>query len=193
MKRGSLSLQEQNYTAIQEHIIDPQNSPLPEHLRPVMNRVLTAAKLLDSYPVEGHIIKLLQAKYSVTVTTCRKDIQLARQLFKTNHTFDWDFWHAWQIRDQVELIRTSKMKGDLKAWNNAKKVLHRIIGDKPEAVDDPRRMEKNTFNIQVNYNGQTMVIDFDKMRSLDPALRAEVIKYLYETVDEAQAEEIMDS
>lgn len=193
MKRGSLSLQEQNYTAIQEHIIDPQNSPLPEHLRPVMNRVLTAAKLLDSYPVEGHIIKLLQAKYSVTVTTCRKDIQLARQLFKTNHTFDWDFWHAWQIRDQVELIRTSKMKGDLKAWNNAKKVLHRIIGDKPEAVDDPRRMEKNTFNIQVNYNGQTMVIDFDKMRSLDPALRAEVIKYLYEPVDEAQAEEIMDS
>lgn len=193
MKKGSLSLMEQNYTAIQEHIIDPQNSPLPEQLRPVMNRVLTAAKLLDSYPVEGHIIKLLQAKYSVTVTTCRKDIQLARQLFKTNHTFDWDFWHAWQIRDQVELIRTAKLRGDLKAWNNAKKVLHRIIGDKPEAVDDPRRMEKNTFNIQVNYNGQTMVIDFDKLRSLDPKLRAEVLQCLYEPVNDAQAEEIMES
>lgn len=193
MTKGTLSLQEQNYTAIQAHILDPANSPLPEQLRPLMNRVLTAAKLLDNYPVEGHIIKLLQAKYNVTATTCRKDIQLAKQLFKTNHTFDWDFWQAWQIKDQIALIREAKLRGDLKAWNNAKKVLHLIIGDKPEAVEDPRRMERNTFNIQVNYNGQTMVIDFDKMRSLDPKLRDEVLKYLYQPADEAQAEEIMES
>lgn len=193
MTRGTIPLLEQHYTAIQAHILDPDNSPLPEKLRPMMNRVLTAAKLLDSYPVEGHIIKLMQAKYSVTATTVRKDIQLAKTLFKTNHTFDWDFWQAWQLKDQMELIREAKLRGDLKAWNNAKKVLHKIIGDKPEAVEDPRRMEKNVFNIQVNYNGQTMVIDFDKLRSLDPKLRAEVLQCLYEPVDDAQAEEIMES
>lgn len=193
MTRGTIPLLEQHYTAIQAHILDPDNSPLPEKLRPMMNRVLTAAKLLDSYPVEGHIIRLMQAKYSVTATTVRKDIQLAKTLFKTNHTFDWDFWQAWQLKDQMELIREAKLRGDLKAWNNAKKVLHKIIGDKPEAVEDPRRMEKNVFNIQVNYNGQTMVIDFDKLRSLDPKLRAEVLQCLYEPVNDAQAEEIMES
>ena len=193
MTRGTVPLIEQHYTAIQAYILDPENNPLPEKLRPQMNRVLTAAKLLDSYPVEGHIIRLMQAKYSVTATTVRKDIQLAKTLFKTNHTFDWDFWQAWQLKDQMELIREAKLRGDLKAWNNAKKVLHKIIGDKPEAVEDPRRMERNVFNIQVNYNGQTMVIDFDKLRSLDPKLRAEVLQCLYEPVDDAQAEEIMDS
>ena len=193
MTRGQVPLIEQHYTAIQAHILDPDNSPLPEKLRPMMNRVLTAAKLLDSYPVEGHIIRLMQAKYSVTATTVRKDIQLAKTLFKTNHTFDWDFWQAWQLKDQMELIREAKLRGDLKAWNNAKKVLHKIIGDKPEAVEDPRRMERNVFNIQVNYNGQTMVIDFDKLRSLDPKLRAEVLQCLYEPVSDAQAEEIMES
>lgn len=193
MTRGTVPLLEQHYTAIQAHILDPDNSPLPEKLRPMMNRVLTAAKLLDSYPVEGHIIRLMQAKYGVTATTVRKDIQLAKTLFKTNHTFDWDFWQAWQLKDQMELIREAKLRGDLKAWNNAKKVLHKIIGDKPEAVEDPRRMERNVFNIQVNYNGQTMVIDFDKLRSLDPKLRAEVLQCLYEPVNDAQAEEIMES
>ena len=193
MTRGTVPLLEQHYTAIQAHILDPDNSPLPEKLRPMMNRVLTAAKLLDSYPVEGHIIRLMQAKYSVTATTVRKDIQLAKTLFKTNHTFDWDFWQAWQLKDQMELIHEAKLRGDLKAWNNAKKVLHKIIGDKPEAVEDPRRMERNVFNIQVNYNGQTMVIDFDKLRSLDPKLRAEVLQCLYEPVNDAQAEEIMES
>ena len=132
--RGTPSLQEQHHTLIQAHILDPENSPLPETLRPLMNRVLTAARMLDDYPVEGHIIKLMQAKYNVSASTLRKDIQLAKQLFKTNHTFDWDFWQAWQIKDQVALIREAKLRGDLKAWNNAKKVLHLIIGDKPEAV-----------------------------------------------------------
>ena len=193
MSRGTLSLQEQHYTQIQAHILDPENSPLPEQLRPLMNRVLTAARLLDDYPVEGHIIRLMQAKYSVSVGTIRKDIQLAKTLFKTNHTFDWDFWQTWQIKDQVALIREAKLRGDLKAWNNAKKVLHLIIGPKPEAVEDPRRMERTTFNIQVNYNGQTMVIDFDKLRSLSPQLRAEVLQYLYQPVDDALAEEIMES
>ena len=193
MTRGTVPLIEQHYTAIQSYILDPEGNPLPEKLRPQMNRVLTAAKLLDSYPVEGHIIKLMQAKHSVTATTVRKDIQLAKTLFKTNHTFDWDFWQAWQLKDQMELIREAKLRGDLKAWNNAKKVLHKIIGDKPEAVEDPRRMERNVFNIQVNYNGQTMVIDFDKLRTLDPKLRAEVLQCLYEPVDDAQAEEIMES
>jgi len=193
MTRGTPSLTEQHYSIIQAHILDPENSQLPDKLRPQLNRVLTAARLLDDYPAEGHIIRLMQAKYNVTATTIRKDIQLAKTLFKTNHTFDWEFWQAWQIKDQVALIREAKLRGDLKAWNNAKKTLHLIIGDKPEAVEDPRRMERNTFNIQVNYNGQTMVIDFDKMRSLDPKLRSEVIQYLYQPVDEAQAEEIMDS
>jgi len=193
MSKGTPSLQEQHHTLIQAHILDPEHSPLPEQLRPMMNRVLTAARMLDDYPVEGHIIKLMQAKYNVSVSTLRKDIQLAKTLFKTNHTFDWDFWQAWEIKDQVALIREARLRGDLKAWNNAKKVLHLIIGPKPEAVDDPRRMERNVFNIQVNYNGQTMMIDFDKMRSLTPEVRAEVLQYLYQPVDDAQAEEIMES
>ena len=186
-------MQEQHHTLIQAHILDPEHSPLPEQLRAMLNRVLTAARMLDDYPVEGHIIKLMQAKYNVSVSTLRKDIQLAKTLFKTNHTFDWDFWQAWEIKDQVALIREARLRGDLKAWNNAKKVLHLIIGPKPEAVDDPRRMERNVFNIQVNYNGQTMMIDFDKMRSLTPEVRAEVLQYLYQPVDDAQAEEIMES
>ena len=193
MSKGTPSLQEQHHTLIQAHILGPEHSPLPEQLRPMMNRVLTAARMLDDYPVEGHIIKLMQAKYNVSVSTLRKDIQLAKTLFKTNHTFDWDFWQAWEIKDQVALIREARLRGDLKAWNNAKKVLHLIIGPKPEAVDDPRRMERNVFNIQVNYNGQTMMIDFDKMRSLTPEVRAEVLQYLYQPVDDAQAEEIMES
>ena len=108
-------------------------------------------------------------------TQIRKDIALAKELFKTNHTFDWDFWQAWQIKDQLELIQECKLRGDLKNWNAAKKVLAVMIGQKPEAVDDPRRMEKNVFNVQVNYNGQTLNIDLDKIRNLPANVKQDIL------------------
>lgn len=192
-KKGISSLAEQHYEVIQSHILDPQHSPLPEKLRGQFNRVLQIARLLDDYPEDGHIINMMQVKYKVSVTQLRKDIALAKELFKTNHTFDWDFWQAWQIKDQLELIRKARLDGDLKNWNNAKKVLAALIGQKPEAVDDPRRMEKNAFYIQVNYNGQNMAVDFDKVRSLPESARQEIVQQMYASIDDAEAEELMNS
>lgn len=192
-KKGTPSLSEQRYEVIQAHILDPEHSPLPESMREQFNRVLQVARLLDDYPDDNHIINLMMTKYRVSQTQIRKDISLAKELFKTNHTFDWDFWQAWQIKDQLELIRECKLRGDLKNWNAAKKVLAVLIGQKPEAVDDPRRMEKNVFNIQVNYNGQTLNVDLDKIRNLPPNTRQEILQQFYSSVDDITAEEIMNT
>ena len=193
-KRGLVPLAEQRYEVIQQHIIDPENSPLPEELKEQFNRVLQIARLLDDYPNDSHILRIMQAKYRITPTQIRKDMKLARELFKTNHSFDWDFWHAWQIKDQLELIRECKLRGSLKEWNNAKKVLLTLIGERPEAGEDPRRMEKNVFYIQVNNGTGTPVnIDFDKLRSLSQEDRQQVIDTLYNPIEDAQVEEIMNS
>ena len=96
-KKGLPSLAEQRYEIIQQHIIDPENSPLPADMKEQFNRVLQVARLMDDYPNESHIINIMLAKYRISTTQVRKDIALAREMFKTNHTFDWDFWHAWQI------------------------------------------------------------------------------------------------
>lgn len=192
-KKGTPSLSEQRYEVIQAHILDPEHSPLPENLRDQFNRVLQVARLIDDYPDDNHIINLMMTKYRVSQTQIRKDIALAKELFKTNHTFDWDFWQAWQIKDQLELIQECKLRGDLKNWNAAKKVLAAMIGQKPEAVDDPRRMEKNVFNVQVNYNGQTLNIDLDKIRNLPANVKQDILQQLYSSVDDITAEEIMNT
>ena len=185
---------EQRYELIQQHIIDPENSPLPEELQEQFNRVLQVARLLDDYPNDSQVLNIMRSKYRVSLTQLRKDLQLARELFKTNHTFDWDFWHAWQIKDQLELIRECKLRGDLKQWNNAKKVLAALIGEKPEAIDDPRRMEKNMFVIQVAAgNGDKININLDSMRGLTASQRKEIIDTMYQTVDDVQVEDIMNS
>lgn len=186
-------LAEQNHELIIEHIIDPENSPLPEYLKEQCNRVIQAAKLLDDYPNETHIVNMMLAKYRVSRTQIKKDIALARELFKTQHEFDWDFWFTWMIKDQVELIRECKLRHDLKQWNNAKKVLKMMIGDKPAVSEDPRRMEKNVINVQVNNVGKIINVPLSALRNLNSEDVKILVDSFSEMISEDQAEEIMNS
>lgn len=187
------ALTDQAYDIIQAHIIDPENSPLPEKLKERFDRVLQIGRLLDDYPNESHVINIMLAKYRVTRTTIRKDLALAREIFKTQHQFDWDFWFYWMLKDQIELIRRCKLNGDFKNWNNAKKTLLAMIGEKPAAVEDPRRMEKNVINLQVNYSGQVINIPVEALAKFSEKDRKILLDSLYQPIDEVRAEEIMNT
>lgn len=69
-----------------------------------------------------------------------------------------------------------------------------MIGEKPAALDDPKRMEKNVFYIQVNNGtGEKMNISLDSLRGLSQQDRQAVIDTFYQPVDDTQVEEIMNS
>ncbi len=164
LTKAALALQE--HETILAHILDPDNSPLPATLAAQFNRVVSAAKMLDTYHPSAVIPRLL-AKYNISQTTARKDIKLAQELFKSKHTFDWDYWQQWQIKDLVETIRTCKLLNKQKERIAAHKALREIIGDKTVGEEDPRRMEKNVFYIQLNNNSKTINVPLEKLRGLN--------------------------
>ena len=61
-------------------------------------------------------------------------------------------------------------------------------------MEDPRRMEKNVFYIQVN-NGtnQQLNIPLDTIRSLSSDDRRIILENMSEPLDEADADQIFDS
>ena len=164
-KLSKLALETQNHETILAHILDPDNSPLTPALQEQYNRVVTAARLIDGNHPSNVISKLL-AKYDISKTQARKDIALAQELFKSYHTFDWDFWQAWQIKDLVDTIRTCKLQNKQKERIMAQKVLKEIIGEKTVAEEDPRRMEKNVFYIQLNHKSSTFNVNLDTLKGL---------------------------
>lgn len=159
------TLSEQRYEVILAYILNPEDSPLPEEYREQFNRVKSAAQMLDDYHPNNVIPRLL-AKYNITRHRAQEDIRLAQELFKSKHTFDWEFWQTWQIKDLVETIRTCKLAGKHKERIAAQKVLREVIGDKPSGVEDPKRMEKNIFYVQLNNNNTTVNIPLDKLKGL---------------------------
>ncbi len=193
-KRGVRTIDEERFETIRNHLLDPQMYPLQtKEEEQQLRRVQQAALLMQDYPNEAHVVTLMLQCHRVSRTQIRRDIALAKELFKTDFEFDWDFWRAWQIKDQLELIREAKLKGDLREWNNAKKLLRELIGEKPEAGEDPRRMERNVFYIQViNADGRTVQLPLDKLRFSGEDV-ATLIEVMNNPITDAQAEEIMNS
>lgn len=168
-KRGIVPLADISSDVILAHILDPEHTELSPSQTEEFKRVLAAAKLIDDYPDDRHVLTLMKHKYNVSVTQLRRDIAHAKELFKTEHTFDYDLTFAWMIKDQIELIRECKLTGNFKAWNAAKKTLRELIGERPVSNEDPRRMMKNEFYIQiVNGGGQPVSVPLGRLQDLSP-------------------------
>ena len=59
--------------------------------------------------------------------------------------------------------------------------------------EDPRRMQANQFFIQIVQNGQTQNVSLGDVRNYSDQDKKELIDNLYQPIDDAQAEEIMDT
>lgn len=192
-KKGKISLADQKYEIIMAHVLDPDNSPLPVEHQEQFNRVIQAARLMDRHPESSQIVAKLQAKYNIGRNTAYQDIRMARELFKMNHEFDFDFWQAWQIKDLLELIRECKLMGKHKEWANAHKTLKLVLGEKPVQEEDPRRIEKNVVYLQLNHNNTIINLNHETLKKLTQKELQELTAAIYQPIDDTEAENIMNS
>lgn len=188
------SLADLDADSILASILDPDGSPLPAKYEQEKRRVLQASRLWDTYPNERRVAAILMSKYNISMKTALRDIDLARQVFKTQHTFDYEATAMWMIKDQIELVRRCQVAGDLKEWNKAKKVLQGMVEKlHPSSEEDPTRMQANMFVITVNAGGQQFHMPLEKVRELDPDTLKTLMDSLATPIEDAEVEEIFDS
>jgi hypothetical protein len=205
------ALEDIQFEKVKQHIVDPGNSPLNPEQQIMLDRIVSAAKILDKNPVQKNAVLLHMKKYpEIGRTRAYMDVRMAVKLFNTLHEFDFDFWQTWMINDIItninrarDLISDSgndKQQGALLrviAMEHAN--LIRAIGEKPKDLPDPRLTEKHQFYLllQVN-NGSTtheVKIDHAKLKNLPQAALSELNRILFagKEINEEQAQDIMDS
>lgn len=188
------------YEAIKNHILDPENSPLsPEH-QFQLDRLVSAAKLLERYPIKKHAVAIHRKKYpTLGITTAYQDLADASKLYNSFNTFDYDFWQNWMLQDITENIRDCRKTGtaqDRKTIAQEHANLMKAIGEKPSEAEDPTRHEKNAFYLTVNLGkDKNMNIDLENLDNLPKATLRELNKVLFagNDITDVEAEEIMNS
>lgn len=193
------ALEEANYEMIKAHVLDPDNSPLPREKRELLERVISASKVLDKNPIQKQAVAIHQQKYpGVSRTQAYEDLRLAVRLFNTLHTFDYDFWRTWLINDIVQNImicRNTKSEKDRRIIAMEHANLIKVIGEKPEELPDPKRTEKHQFYILIQNNKQQIKVDLNNLKDLPTAALQELSRAIYggTEITETDAEEIMKS
>ncbi len=190
------ALEEVNYEAIKSHILDPDLSPLSESQQYLLDRIVSVAKILDKNPLQKAAISLHKSKFpDLSNSHAYHDVRMAVRLFNTLHTFDYDFWHTWVINDIVANINKCNNDGS----PNARKIiamehanLLKAIGERPTDLEDPKRLEKQSFYILIQNNKNTVKLDVDNLHKLPEATIREINRIVFTgtEITEADAEEL---
>jgi len=186
------ALEDQKFELIKDHILNPDDSPLPVHLREALDRTVQASKILERNPAQKHAVALLMAKYkNISRAQAYEDCARAIRLFNSIHTFDYDYWHSWLLQDIAELLNVAKTKGDLKSWAMAQGNLLKAIGERPETQMDPKLVETHQFNIYLQVNNQTVNITKEEFDKLPADVRQVFINSIPQEISVEEAENIM--
>ena len=193
------ALTDHKYELIKAHILDPENSPLPDHLKIEMDRVISISKVLDKNPTIKHAVALHLSRFpNLSETTAYRDARLARKIYNSLHQFDFDFWQTWLINDIVATIKRCRNRNtvlDDRVISQEHANLIKAIGERPVETDDPLRNEKHAFYIMVNVNNQNIKIDMNNLHKLPEGTLSEINKILIggQEIDDQGAAEIMES
>lgn len=148
------SLESLNHELIKAHILDPENSPLSQKHQKLLDRIVSAAKLLDKYPIRKHAIALHRGKFpEISKSQAYEDIKFAESVVYTKHTFDYDFWQNWIINGIIRNIEACKKINSLEciqiiAREHAN--LIKALGQKPAETNGTTRNEANQYYILID-------------------------------------------
>lgn len=193
------ALTDVKYEAIKAHILNPENSPLRDEHKELLDRIVSISKVLDKNPVIKHAVALHRKKFpELGKTQAYEDCRMAMKLYNSMHNFEYDFWLLWLLNDISENIRRCR-EDDSPA---AKKIiamehanLIKAIGDRPEEVPDPQRNEKHQFYFVINVNNESIKVDFNNIKKLPVETLNEINHALFggQEITDVEAEEIMNS
>jgi hypothetical protein len=193
------ALEETKFELIKAHVLDPDNSPLSAEKYELLERVISASKVLDKNPIQKQAVAIHQQKYpGISRSQAYEDLRLAVRLFNTLHTFDYDMWRTWLINDIVQNIltcRNTKTEKDRRIIAMEHANLIKVIGEKPEELPDPKRTEKHQFYILIQNNNQQLKVDLNNLKDLPISALQELSRAIYggTEITEADAEVIMKS
>jgi hypothetical protein len=178
--------------------LDPENNPLNDEQKKILNRLNLADDLLRRYPRTKEAAKLLQLKYpDLSRAQIYRDIADAKRLFNFTNPVDKEWVRRWVIEDCFRLIEIAKNQGTrgFKAWNMARAQLIKAaqLDIRDDDKLDPSIMDQHNFFTVININGNNMKIDLEAFLELPVSTRKKLSDALNAPIEEQDAVEIMNS
>ena len=192
------ALTETTHDKIIAYCLDPENNPLNDEQKKILERWNTADDLLRHYPTTKKAARLMKFKFpELSQSQIYRDIADAKRIFNQTDPVDKEFIRRWVVNDCFRLIDIAKKQGSagFKAWNMARAQLIKAaqLDMKEDMQLDPSIMEQHNFFTVINLGGQAMKIDLSQFLKMPVSTRKKLTDALQAPIDDQQVIEIMES
>jgi len=192
MKKSVVTIGEDIYSLISEHYASGKQDELPDYAKKVLERWQDADRILMKFPQKSVAARKLIAKYpEISVRQAQNDINDACKFWNLNNPTDKCFLQRFLINHITSSIVNPSVPFAIKAKYAATlERLQSAIGD--EQID-PKLMEKNTVNIQFNFNQNNIVFSEQELNTIPLPIRQKLLALTQNTITEAEAVEIINT
>jgi hypothetical protein len=193
------ALEDEDYELIKSHLVDPENSPLSPQKQEMLDRWISASKVLDKNPIQKNAIAIHHAKYShISRSQAYQDVRMGEKIYNSCQTFNYEFWHNWLLQSITKNIQRNEAANDrhsskIIAMEHAN--LIKAIGPRPQEEVDPLRNEKHEFYILAPNTDRNIKIDVNQLQDLPISNLQDLTRAICggEEITDTKAEEIMNT
>ncbi|MBQ9418732.1 MAG: hypothetical protein IJU19_09165 [Bacteroidales bacterium] len=182
-----------DFEVVREYInTGTSNALTPTHQR-MIDTCVFAYGLLRDFPQRNVCIRKLMAAKEMSYATAAKYVDFARQTWGNYLDYQRDFLESFFLENLMKEISAPGGDEKIRAKNLA--TLQKYLDKLPAERLDPRLMEQNTVNIQVNVgDGKHFLLNQKLLAALPPEVRSQLLAAVDDTItSDAEAEVLINT
>ena len=191
MHKSLESISDANFEAVRDYINTGNSRALNDEHKHMLDICVFCYGLLRDFPQRNVCIRKLMAAKGLPYTTAARYVDFTRQTWGNYVDYRREFLEVFFLEKLMAEISSPDASEAVRSKNLA--TLQKYLDNRPADNIDPKLMEKNTVNIQVNLGAKHFVLNQSMLAALPVAVRQQILAAIDDTVDDAGAEALLES
>lgn len=191
MHKSLESIQDANFDVVREYLHTGKSSALNEEHKKMLDICVYCYGLLRDYPQRNVCIRTLMATKGLPYTTAARYVDFTRQTWGDYVDYRREFLEVFFLEKLMAEIASPDASEAVRSKNLA--TLQKFLDNRPADNIDPKLMEKNVVNIQVNLGTKSFVLNQSMLAALPVEVRQQILAAIDDSIDDAGAVALLES
>lgn len=191
MSKALANITDTNFELVKQYLHTGSSVALTSEQQYMLDLCLECYGLLKKYPQRNVCINQLMATKGICYNTAAKYVDFCRNTWSNFIDCRREFVETFFIERLMSEITNEKLSDNARAKNLA--TLEKYLSSMPEQKVDPKLMESNTVNIQVNIAGQKITLPESFLENLPQQARMAILSAFNGDIDDNGMEKLLQS
>lgn len=191
MSKSLVSTMDLNFEVVREYIHSGSSVALTTEQQDMLNKCLEAYGLIKKYPQRNVCIRQFMVTTKCAYNTAVKYVDFARQNWSAYVDVKREFLETFFLDRLLTEIASPDATEAVRSKNLA--TLQKYLEHMPDQHIDPKVMEQNNVNIQINIGGRNLTLKESELEAMPIEARQVLTSFLSGDIDDNTSMALLES